>query len=165
MPFRQKPVRTTRLRPSALLIFSATTGLVGGAGTSEESPGRSPVDSGVDARICDPGNTRTCVGAAACRGGQSCDSSGHWSACACGAGGAGAGSSGGASPGGSGGADAGTPGGGTEQADGGVGADHDGGSPDASEGGSSATVLRILRLTAGERDVYAHPDELAAVRA
>ncbi len=47
---------------------------------------------------CEPGETRECVGAAACRGGQQCRASGAWGACDCGgseAGGEGGGGTGG----------------------------------------------------------------------
>lgn len=33
---------------------------------------------------CEQGDTRECVGAGACRGGQSCDTAGQWSRCECG---------------------------------------------------------------------------------
>ena len=34
--------------------------------------------------LCTPGETRTCVGPAACEGGQMCERDGYWGACDCG---------------------------------------------------------------------------------
>ena len=62
---------------------------------------------------CESGATRSCVGPAQCKGGQSCGTDGKWGSCACGAAGTGgAAGSGGASTGGtsSGGSGGGTPG-------------------------------------------------------
>src|SRR5687768_15482862 len=57
---------------------------------------------GGTSRVCDPGETRSCVGPAACPGGQKCSTDGRsWGDCNCGSGGTGA--SGGLPSGGSGG--------------------------------------------------------------
>jgi len=76
----------------ALLCLSAP--LAGACGSDE---------SGASSDKCSQGTTRECVGPGACKGAQSCDASGTWSACDCGggSGGASGGSgSGGASGGG-----------------------------------------------------------------
>ncbi|HEY2409710.1 MAG TPA: hypothetical protein VGI10_27080 [Polyangiaceae bacterium] len=54
---------------------SSTTSLPVGAG------GR-----GGEAAVCAPGDTRACVGPAACVGGQRCGSDGMWGVCDCGTG-------------------------------------------------------------------------------
>ncbi len=56
---------------------------VGGSGDSGAGAIEVSATPSAGAGVCSPGDTRTCVGAAACRGGQSCDA-GVWSACDCG---------------------------------------------------------------------------------
>ncbi|MCE7890324.1 MAG: hypothetical protein DYH12_11595, partial [Sorangiineae bacterium PRO1] len=49
---------------------------------------------------CESGATRSCIGPAQCKGGQSCGANGKWEACACGAGGGGGAAGSGATSGG-----------------------------------------------------------------
>ena len=66
----------------------------------EDSPADAP-------KICDPGETRVCVGPGACSGGQSCDPDGKsWGTCTCGGGTGGTAGAGGSGTGGSGGTSA-----------------------------------------------------------
>lgn len=92
---RLRPVFRRRLLAAAwssLLLFSIATACggtstpgspslndaSGGVGGASENPGGSAVPG-----TCTPGDTRQCVGPAACRGGQVCESE-TWSACDCG---------------------------------------------------------------------------------
>jgi len=64
---------------------SAGSGGLGGAAQNQE--GTQNQGGSAASMACPTGETRECVGPAACRGGQVCGS-GAWSACACGSGGA-----------------------------------------------------------------------------
>lgn len=94
-------------------------------------------------QVCKPGETRACVGPAACTGGQVCVSAGTWSGCDCGAGG---GTGGSAGSGGAGASSAG--GGGANQA--GSGGAGGGVQPDA--GGTGAAGSRDGGADAGNAD-------------
>lgn len=91
-----------------LMLASAATLVAAACGSSKNDVGGKTT--------CSPGDTRTCVGPGACKGGQTCGNDGSWAACDCGGGGSagsGGGGTGGASgTGGSGGADSGAAGGG-----------------------------------------------------
>lgn len=85
-----------RFKPHLLVIsLAAAAALIASACGSDEG-------GGADGK-CSPGATRTCVGPAACQGGQACTADGTWSACDCGGSG-GAGGSGGSGGSGTGGA-------------------------------------------------------------
>ena len=73
-------------------VASAGGGAIGGALQSGDSNGGSSGDDTVTAQ-CSSGDTRVCVGPAACKGGQSCGDDERWSECDCGNGGAAAGGS------------------------------------------------------------------------
>lgn len=67
-----------------------------GAGASAGEGTVMPRGGAPDASVCEPGETRACVGPGACEGGQQCSRDGEWGACDCGdapAGGAGGSSS------------------------------------------------------------------------
>ncbi|MCK6535566.1 MAG: hypothetical protein L6Q84_21550 [Polyangiaceae bacterium] len=78
-----------------MISLAAAAALIASACGSDEG-------GGADGK-CSPGATRTCVGPAACQGGQACTADGTWSACDCGGSG-GAGGSGGSGGSGTGGA-------------------------------------------------------------
>ncbi len=89
-----------RFKPHLLVIsLAAAAALIASACGSDEG-------GGAEGK-CSPGATRTCVGPAACQGGQACNADGTWSACDCGgSGGAGgSGGTGGSSTGGAAGGD------------------------------------------------------------
>ena len=83
-----------RFKPHLLVIsLAAAAALIASACGSDEG-------GGADGE-CSPGATRTCVGPAACQGGQACTADGSWSTCDCG-GGTGGSGTGGSGTGGSG---------------------------------------------------------------
>jgi hypothetical protein len=61
---------------------SGAGGAIGGATQSENRGGSS--GDGTATAECSSGDTRVCVGPAACEGGQSCGADQHWGACDCG---------------------------------------------------------------------------------
>jgi len=78
-------------------VGPASTGAGGGANMGAGgSGGKVTATGGTSTGSCSPGETRTCVGSAACSGGQLCGVDGTWGACDCGSGGAGGISNGGA---------------------------------------------------------------------
>ena len=83
-----------RFKPHLLVIsLAAAAALIASACGSDEG-------GGAEGK-CSPGATRTCVGPAACQGGQACTADGSWSTCDCG-GGTGGSGTGGSGTGGSG---------------------------------------------------------------
>lgn len=123
---------------------------------------------------CSPGETRTCVGPGACQGGQTCEQSGTWSTCDCGAGGsggsggsggtAGSPSGGGGTPTGGSGGVAGTDGSAGSGATGGTGgaagvdAGTDSSASDASDGGDADSGCPAGNKYCGSACVPVGPD-------
>ena len=78
---------------SAVGCAAKTETQAGTAGSSNTAGTGGAASSQTSAPVCTQGDTRECVGTAACKGGQTCTPAGVWSACDCGSQG-----SGGASP-------------------------------------------------------------------
>jgi len=89
-----------RVRYSSIGAIGVVLGLGCSSSTSSGPTGRRvPIHDSGPEPACTPGETRTCFGPGACRGGQACGADSQWGSCDCGAAGAGGGSPGGAGSG------------------------------------------------------------------